>query len=234
MLTGQNLIDRIYTALSGSMHTKFGGDLFVANLAGRWIMAAREWRWATRQAVLYAVPGDTVIYLPGDFRGELDLKGRLLGLLTEVTPGLLADMREQVIPPPNSGSYYGYMTYAETGDGTLVPAIEIHPPVPASGEDSVGRVVYSGAWRDVASETDPVKVPWFMDGVVLSTVAAYALGNERPKVATLAQRLMDVQASPEWHAACTADDAMQSGYGSLLDGEPGRTWQFPANDPVQA
>lgn len=232
MLTGQQIIDRVFRLVGGPVHDKIGGGLAVANMGGRWVMSARQWYWSTRFATLDAVPGAERIYLPEDFGGHLAMTGQLLGCVVPTSLQNLMGMRENSVGGV-AGSYYGLLTYAETPAGALVPALEIYPSVPTSGVTSIGRIAYTAAWKPLTSASQVVSVPWFLENLVMSAADAYALGIEKPAQAAIQARLAELLQGPEFFAAVEADDAIQRDHGMMPDADFAPEFEFPAADPTQ-
>lgn len=105
-----------------------------------------------------------------------------------------------------------------TGQAEQFARIEL-APTPTAVDEIV--VVYKSKWMDFSiNDSDDTKpsIPLMAEAVLFSFVRAFALGYEE---GNLAQRLYEVESSPQFQALSSSDGLIQPEYGPLRNGVVG-------------
>lgn len=199
----------------------------LANDAGRWMVDARRWKWASgARATLGVVASQSYITLPSDFAefvGPPQQTDSFTGGFEWVSMETLVQLTTDA-PSANSSYLYGALAYDTSGSGAPVARIELHP-TPDTTNASAFTCFYNRAWFPFPSPADSTaaKIPEYMEGVYTAALEAYARGWEdstaRGNMPGIRQRyLAEVVAGPEWDAACRIDQRQQPSYGVIKNG----------------
>jgi len=199
----------------------------LANDAGRWMMNARKWKWASgARATLGVTASQSYITLPADFAefiGQPTQTASFTGGFEWVS---LETLTQVISESPNASSSYflGALSYDTSGAGAPVAQIELYP-TPDTTNASAFTVFYERTWFPLPDPADSTaaKIPVFMEGVYTATLEAYARGWEDStspdrSPGTRQAYLAEVMAGEEWSAACRRDQQQQPHYGVIKNG----------------
>lgn len=231
--------ERIVTyALSGTPEgfaASSGSAIGIANAAGRWMMSAWSWNWASgARATLDLTADQSYITLPSDFQEFIGTPYQSTGYTGGFEWTSLATLVELATEAPTAnGSYlFGALAWDQASAGAPVARIELHPTPDSTVADAL-VCFYRREWTDLASGgAVAAKIPTWMEGVYIGALEAYARGWEdgtaRENNPAIRQRfLAELQAGPEWMAARHRDALSQPSYGVIKNGvlsARGRHW----------
>lgn len=186
----------------------------IVNTAGQWIVGVFPWTFLDRPAAnLDFVAGQTYCSLPTDF-------GALIGV---EFPSIIGTYHPSSLSEINQLRRFPYISSAlaiwgavDFSAGTVVgaptPRLEVYP-TPTSNLAAALSLVYRADWVQVASDTDHIIIPPYMEPVFIETVRAYALGWEEGENASMARRLSEVLQGPQMMGAKLFDAGQQMDYG---------------------
>lgn len=230
-------------ALGGGIPASDVDQERIINDAGRHLVSMHPWKWLECAPASLNFTQDTAyVAMPSDFRSLVSI---------ESDEDLNADFNltsiEEIVSLRQNdvnltSEYYGALVRpVQTSVTTLmpVPRLELYP-TPAASVTGALQIVYQRGWTLLDTDTDVPNIPWFMEGLLVSLVRAFALGYEEPEGGTVNQRIMDVtgtrdQPSPLFSAAVTEDGMTQPEYGEMrggwLEGWPAPQSWNPVSDP---
>ena len=192
--------------------------LTLCNQAGEFLIGAHTWGWlVSNPASLDVVSGRTWISLPTDF-------GRAHGnpqpttdsggyALRWSTPELVTRLQTY-----NGGfDLLGYIAWNAEVDGTLEPRIVISTSPTSSVADAF-LLAYYRRWTELASDTQRVAIPTFMESLYLQASMAMAQGYEEHDLGSREARMTEILSGPEFMLAQRFDGSVQPSLGMMEGG----------------
>lgn len=101
--------------------------------------------------------------------------------------------------------------------GKLTRLLEIWPTQEANDVDAIS-IVYRAGWVQVASDTDRIGVPDFIEPLLVEMVRQYALGWEEEDKAPVWQRVAALMGSQFFIEKTRMDASIQPDYGEMIGG----------------
>lgn len=95
--------------------------------------------------------------------------------------------------------------------------IEIYPS-PASNQANALTMFYRAGWIDIEDDTVVIPIPDFCNTLYRSIIRAFARGYEEDDVASIHQRLMEIEQSPVFIHAKRRDGDIQPTLGQMQGG----------------
>lgn len=203
------------------------GDLDVVrivNEAGEKLVAAHEWRWLERPGVSVATVLDqTWAALPADLQTILEL-GYTNGLthhMVESTIQEIAQYRRQDVSVPAGTTYYSVVDIVTGTPPMSTPRLELYPKSDATAANTF-TLYYRAGWAyltgtDAAYTTTP---PW-IDDLFIQYLRATARGYQAEDVASMHERIAQIEAGPLFLRKVERDGSIQPCLGPLRGGALG-------------
>jgi len=158
------------------------------------------------------------IELPDDLRDIISIERTTqtsLGGVCLTTLQRIAELRASFATVRiGTGLFYGAVAHA---GNPPAPILEIHP-VSGSNQTGAMRIFYRSRWTTLTTDSSAIEIPDFMQALFIQVARAFAGGYIREAVATLSQRLAEIQAGPLMRAAVRSDGMIQPWSGMLRNG----------------
>lgn len=212
-ITSGQVLDAIRHRIGGPVAPELGGGIRVLNLAGRWLDSTHQWKNRLRvSAQLDFTSGDTFLTLPSGLKSiiaaEQPTASGLGRQVVWVSPSMMLTLRNQT-----SGAFQWDLAVSIENTGT-VWRLGLYQ-VPSATQTDTLRISYYAGWTDVSSDQSAITIPDFMEGVLIESARAWAVGLER---GGLQEELMAVEQGPIMMAAKRADGGVQPFLGRMQGG----------------
>lgn len=185
----------------------------IANEAGEWLYSSRQWQFLDSTfEQLNIVAGQDYVELPTDFSGWLAFgPGRNGGItLAWKTPEFV--MNQRTYPNQINGTFYVCLGNIEPSSVNPEPRAVLQiGPVSGSTVMEAVQLHYTSKWPRISqnySASAKLKVPDWMQPLVLLTVIEYLRGYEQSLEGRLDQRLEAILQGPVYRAACARDESL--------------------------
>lgn len=184
-----------------------------------------EWGHTTNGAVtgLSATVKADSIALPNDFANAIDIQPTegLVNSFNFCDTAMINQLRTNEVAVGNY-RYWGAITRGQTlmngavsGNGKW--RIEIYPS-PASNQANALTMFYRAGWIDIEDDTVVIPIPDFCNTLYRAIIRAFARGYEEDDVASIHQRLLEIEQSPVFVHAKRRDGDMQPTLGQMQGG----------------
>lgn len=158
---------------------------------------------------------DTVT-LPTDFGNIISISATDT-IFFEIRMVTIAEMQRHRTSQVDVTSNWNYIAAVTYKGNSRTPLLEIWP-TPTSNRVGAWTIFYDAKWVRLDDDQDEVPVPDFCELPFLEVVKEVARGYMREDVATMSQRLQDLEASSLFRVAKKEDGRTQPFYGPLRGG----------------
>jgi len=104
-----------------------------------------------------------------------------------------------------------------TTPGKITRLLEIWPSVTTDDEDAL-TIFYRGDWVDIASDSDRIRIPDYVELLYIELCRRFAKGWEEEDVASLPERLEELTRSQLYMDVRSSDASIQPDYGEITGG----------------
>ena len=161
------------------------------------------------------------VALPSDFGSiqALDMSNSLVRAMRPTTKAHLLELRSHGISLASWTFHYALSFRAATGSvgGAPVPILEIYP-APNADDPEGFTLYYRAKWRRASTDSDFVDVPEYAEPLFKQIVRAFTRGYEEEDVATMSQRLHEIENSPLYINAMRMDGHIMPDFGPIQNG----------------
>lgn len=174
----------------------------------------------------FAATVDTAaVRLPYDFGNIIDIQPTvgLVNSFNLTDSSFINQLRTNEVSVGNF-RYWGCVTrgmnYDHTGEASAGVGewrLEVYP-TPTVATTNALTMFYRAGWRTVSSDTVLVPIPDYCESLFRMLVRSFARGYEEDDVASLHQRLAEIEASPMFVHAKRRDGDMQNTMGQMYGG----------------
>lgn len=106
---------------------------------------------------------------------------------------------------------------AATTPGKITKLLEIWPSVSSNDEDAL-TIFYRSGWVDIATDSDRIRIPDFMELLYLEMCRRFAKGWEEEDIADLPTRLEGLTRTEMYRDIRSTDGSIQPDYGEISGG----------------
>lgn len=161
------------------------------------------------------------VALPLDF-GQIqaiDTSGSMVRGMYPTTKMRLLELRSHGIWLYSWSFHYVLSWRAATGtsSGPPVPILEIYP-APQADDPEGFTLFYRAKWRRISTDTDFLDVPEYAEPLFKQIVRAFTRGYEEEDIATMNQRLAEIEQGPMYTNAMRADGHTMPDWGPIQSG----------------